>query len=239
MWIIAVWIAVAVGILVRWKRSGTEFIPSMGLGAIGLYARVWHGMRRTGQLSRDQAGPAIIIANHTSSADAGLLSACCNRPLSFLMGAEYYKIPLLNRLLRYMQCVPVSRNGRDAAAVRQALKLLENQHVVCLFPEGGLSGAGRSRGRRGKCGAAYLALKTRAPVIPVLISGGPRTCDLARAWLWPSRVQVTIGDAVNLDTYYGKPVDRKLLDEVTRLLMARIAALENGSLIPSPTEGKP
>ena len=72
-------------------------------------------------------------------------------------------------------------------------------------------------------------LKSRAPVIPAFIDGGPRSQDLLRDWLWPAcGVRVVFGPAIDLSAYYGRPVERDLLNEVTALLMQRILELEPG-----------
>ena len=125
-----------------------------------------------------------------------------------------------------MGCVPVSRNGRDAVAARTAIRRLQEGRVICIFPEGGLSNAGRPRLRPGKAGAALIALRSQAPVFPALISGGPQTSSLKGAWLRPSRVRVRFGRAIDLSVYQGRPLDRRLLEEVTRVLMGRIADLQ-------------
>src|SRR6202022_2482438 len=130
-------------------------------------------------------GPAILVANHTCSADPAFLTAGCRRVLSFMIAREDYNIRLLRPLLDYIGCVPVARNGRDAAGVRNALRRLDRGCVLCIFPEGGLSNAGRKRVRSGKAGVALLALRSRAPVFPALISGGPQTSSIPRAWLLP------------------------------------------------------
>ena len=77
-----------------------------------------------------------------------------------------------------------------------------------------------------KSGAALLALRSRAPVYPAYIAGGPRSERLLRDWLWPSRgVAVIFGPPVELSAYYGQPINRSLLKDVTALLMRRIAEL--------------
>jgi len=121
----------------------------------------------------------------------------------------------------------VARDGRDAGAVRAALRRLESKQAITLFPEGGLSQAGRSRWRRARGGAAFLALRSQAPVYPALILGGPQTNRLLRAWLLPSRtpMRVIFGPPVDLMRYYDRPIDRRLIEEVTSVLMESIAAL--------------
>jgi 1-acyl-sn-glycerol-3-phosphate acyltransferase len=125
-----------------------------------------------------------------------------------------------------MGCVPVIRRARDIRAVRTALRRLAEGRIVCLFPEGTLSGAGRGRLRPGKCGAALLALRSRVPVYPAFIAGGPQHSNVPRAWLLPSRARVTLGRPVDLSPYFGRRIDRRLLEEVAALLMREIAALD-------------
>src|SRR5262249_55830587 len=89
-------------------------------------------------------------------------------------------------------------------------------------------GVAKGRLRAGKHGAALLALRMRAPVYPAYIAGGPRTEDLLLAWLWPppGRVRVYFGPPVDLSAYHGRPRTRRLLEEVTSLLMRSIQALQ-------------
>jgi 1-acyl-sn-glycerol-3-phosphate acyltransferase len=224
MWALAMMLAAAVVLLFRWRRSGLSAVNYFGLGTFQVYSRLWHGLRTSGLAP--VRGPAIIVANHTCSADAAFLSCSFQDPPSFLVAREYYKIPGVGNLFAYIQCVPVQRNGRDVQAIRLGLRRLSESRILCIFPEGGLSNAGRRRPRRGKAGAALLALRSRAPVYPVRISGGPQTHRILRAWVRPTRARVTFGPAVDLSAYYGRPINRRLLEEVRDLLMKRVAELE-------------
>src|SRR5262249_49007602 len=148
------------------------------------------------------------------------------RPLSFLIAREYYDgISSMRRLFDYIGCVPVRRDNRDVMAARLALRRLGEGRIVCVFPEGGLSGAGRCSLRPGKGGAACLALRSGAAVFPAFIGGGPQTTKVFRVWLSPPRVRVTFGPAVDLSAYQGRRINQALLEEVTSLLMSQIEAL--------------
>jgi 1-acyl-sn-glycerol-3-phosphate acyltransferase len=219
---------VAGAVLGRWRRSGQPLWPFLGSGLVHIYARLWHGWTSNRPAPLPPEGPAILVANHTCSADPAFLAVGSRRLLSFLIAKEYYKIPLLKPLFDYLHCVPVTRNGEDTAAVRLALRRLSEQRVVCIFPEGGLSNAGRPRPRRGKNGVALLALRSRAPVYPALILRGPQTHKVLRSWMGPSRVRVVFGQAVDLSAYYDRPINRQVLEEVTRFLMDRIHSLRLG-----------
>ena len=219
------YLLIAAVILVRWRRSGRSFGGFIGLGTVRLYARLWHGCLINAPVAVPATGPAILVANHTSSSDGTFLQVGSVRGLTFLFAREYYDgLPLLRWVWHSTGCVPVTRGVCDIRAVRQALRRLEEGRVVVVFPEGNLSGAGSGRLRTAKGGAALLALRTRAPVFPVFVSGGPQGPDVGRAWFWPSRVRVTYGPVLDLSPYYDRPINRRLLEEVTAFLMAAIAA---------------
>jgi 1-acyl-sn-glycerol-3-phosphate acyltransferase len=192
MWAWALCLAAAV--LVRGLRSGRRLVDFLGLCLVSAYARLWHGWRSTGRPPWPLQGPAILVANHPSSADPAFVQAAFPRPIGFVIGCEYDRIAALTLVFDHIHCVPVRR---DVAGLRIALRRLSQGHILCIFPEGGLSNAGRSRLRAGKAGVALLALRSRVPVYPVLIQGGPQTWRILRAWLRPSRVRVTFGSEVN------------------------------------------
>src|SRR5438067_4925558 len=142
MWALILAGIVAAVTLARAWCSGQRLIDYLGIGLVYLYARLWHRWSSDRLAPLAPKGPAILVSNHTCSADPSFLTAGCGRVLSFLIAREYYDIPFLRRLLDYMGCVPVVRAGCDVAAVRTALRRLEEGRVVCVFPEGGLGNAG-------------------------------------------------------------------------------------------------
>src|SRR5262249_26860142 len=142
-----------------------------------LFARLWHRCSSNGPPPLPATGPALVVANHPSHPDPAFLLSACARPLRFLHARENFDVFLLRRLFRWARCIPVGRKGRDVSAVRQALQLLREGAAVCVFPEGDLSGepGASADDAAGKTGAAFLALKSRAPVYPAHIDGGPRS----------------------------------------------------------------
>lgn len=226
MWAVAVCALVAVLVLVQWWRSGQVLVHFLGLAVVRMYARLWHGLIWKGEVPVPLKGPALLIANHTCSADPAFLQAGIRRPLSFLIAREYYEnLSWVRRLFDYLGSVPVNRKACDVGALRLGLRRLSEGRLLCLFPEGGMHAAGTGRLRRGKGGAAWLALRSRTPIYPAFISRGHQHTNVARAWLLPSRTGITYGPAIDLSAYYDQPLTRPLLEEVTALLMRRLGEL--------------
>ncbi len=190
------------------------------------FTRWWHHCTTNSKRPVPLAGPLIVVANHPSVADPAFLVATTGRPLVFLHARESFDTFVITRLFRRAGSIPVSRDGHDAPAVRTALRRLAEGKAIAIFPEGEVSRVARVRGLQLKRGAALLALRSRAPVVPVHIAGSREDPNVVRAWLWPSPdVRVTYGPPIDLSDYYDRPITRELLGEVTEILMERVTML--------------
>jgi 1-acyl-sn-glycerol-3-phosphate acyltransferase len=112
-------------------------------------------------------GPVIIAANHIGWLDGPLLALLPPRPVHVLTKHEMYA-GLLGRFLRAVGQVPVERHTIDVEAVRRSVAVLRAGRAVGVFPE-----ANRGDGTltTAQPGAAYLALVTGAPVVPLAFLG--------------------------------------------------------------------
>jgi 1-acyl-sn-glycerol-3-phosphate acyltransferase len=228
MWALLVVSLALVAVLVRSLRARESWPVQFALAIARQYSILWHRWRSHGKIPLPATGPAIVVSNHTCSADPMFLLAGSDRMISFLVAREHYHLNApIHWLLRAMSSVPVARDGQDAGAVRCSLRRLAEGRVIGIFPEGNLSGVARNRIRPGKAGAALIALRSRVPVYPAYIAGGPRTRKLLSAWLRPSKVPVRVvfGPPVDLSAYYGRPINRRLLEEVMAFLMEHVKAL--------------
>lgn len=113
------------------------------------------------------AGGVILAANHVGVVDGPLLAIFSPRPVHALTKREMF-IGGLGGFLRAAGQVPVDRFHADPGAVRSCLRVLRDGGVVGIFPEGS---RGDGELRRFHHGAAYLALVTGAPVVPVALVG--------------------------------------------------------------------
>lgn len=239
MWALACVFIVVFGVLHGWIRSEMPWMQFLILRGGFFYCRLWH--RWSGRRAPfPRQGPAIVVANHTCSADPTFLLAACDRTLAFLVSREhFFTLPWFCRaILLYCRCVPVTRSGPDPGALRRGLRRLAEGDIVCLFPEGNLSGVARKRLRMPKPGAALLALVSRAPVYPVYIAGGPRTDRLLESWLLPTTrsVRVHFGPPIDLSAYYDRPRTRPVIEEVARVIMKKVEELARKSTDTGRTE---
>ncbi|MEW6521992.1 MAG: lysophospholipid acyltransferase family protein [Bacillota bacterium] len=119
-----------------------------------------------------EGGPVVLCANHIAWWDPPLVGVAARRKVSFMAKEELFANQLVARVLRSVGAFPVKRGVPDRNAIRHALALLERGEVVGMFPEGTRSKSGELQ--KGLHGAALLALKSGAWVVPAGISGAYR-----------------------------------------------------------------
>ena len=112
-------------------------------------------------------GAAILAANHIGVLDGPVLVALTHR-LTFALAKHELFTGLLGRFLAHVGQVSLNRREIDTAAITRAIQILRAGDVLAVFPEGSRTG-GEVTYARG--GAAYLAMVTGAPVVPVAILG--------------------------------------------------------------------
>lgn len=186
-----------------------------------LYSIVWpffnlvHPCRAVGRANIPE-GAALVCANHTALNDPlyAVFAFRCKHQLRPMAKAEFMSVPVLGWLLKRAGVFAVERGKSDIGAIKTAMKLLKSGEKVLLFPEG----TRRKDGQSGdaKTGAAMLAVRTGAPIVPVYIPPKKK---------WFRRTAVVIGEA-----YYPQVEGTKGTAEEYRAiaddLMARICALE-------------
>jgi 1-acyl-sn-glycerol-3-phosphate acyltransferase len=114
-----------------------------------------------------RSGPAIVAANHTGVMDGPLMAIFSPRPVHALTKVEMFQ-GKTGLALHAAGQVPLDRLHTDVRAIRICLRVLEDGGVVGIFPEGN-RGAGDLTRFHG--GAAYLALVSGAPIVPLMMFG--------------------------------------------------------------------
>jgi 1-acyl-sn-glycerol-3-phosphate acyltransferase len=112
-------------------------------------------------------GPVIVAANHTGVIDGPLLAIFGPRPVHALTKEEMFR-SRVGHLLRVTGQVELDRFATDLRAIRTCLHVLENGGAVGIFPEGNRGAGDLTRFQNG---AAYLALVSGAPIVPLMMFG--------------------------------------------------------------------
>lgn len=160
-------------------------------------------------------GAAIIISNHFSLSDPIRLALVVPRPVHFMAKQELFSTRLKRFFLGQLLAFPVYRKQADILSLKQAMTVLEKKHIFGIFPEGRRSITGELDSF--EKGAAFLALRCSAPIIPVYADPN---------WKKRRRVRMIVGEPLDAkqisETYSGRGVDA-----VTEAIRDRMQLLKN------------
>lgn len=151
------------------REVGQLYSTAMAV-ARPLFSALWR-IRAVGVDNVPDSGPAILAPNHTSVIDSFFLPIALPRRITFVGKAEYLDDWRTRYLFPALGMIPIDRSGGDAArrALDAAAGLLENGELFGIYPEGTRARDGFLH--KGHTGAARLACRTGAPIVPVGILG--------------------------------------------------------------------
>ena len=217
-------------------RAPRTRLLSAGRPVAQALLRAWYSLELHGVERVPRTGPVVMAANHVGWIDGPLLAICSPRPVHALTKQEMFSHGLGGFLAASGQ-IPLDRFHVDVAAIRIALRTLKEGRAVGVFPEG-TRGAGDMSSPR--AGAAYLALVTGAPVVPVSFLG-TRMPGGSDGSIPPrgSRIAMTFGDPVHLGQRPW-PRTQQQVDESAQAVTAailqtiRVAEQKTGMTLPGP-----
>jgi 1-acyl-sn-glycerol-3-phosphate acyltransferase len=183
---------------------------------------------------------AVYAVNHASNVEPPILFDALSPlfpRLRVLYKAELRKLPVLVRAFDLAGFVPLERGNREQSlpAIERAAEALRAGNSFLIFPEG-------TRSRSGallpfKKGGFIMALKARAPVVPVAIKGARDAMRKGSPWIRPVTVQVSFGAPV--ETAGLTLDDRDALVERVRRAVASLLEHPASAAEQPPAEGRP
>ncbi|MNQ97266.1 Bifunctional protein Aas [compost metagenome] len=135
-----------------------------------------HTIYRLRRINADripEQGPAVLVCNHVSFADAVVLMAASPRPVRFVMDHRIFKVPLLSWFFRQAKAIPIAPAHEDPKMLQRAYDAvaaaLEDGDLVCIFPEGKITATGEINPFKG--GVQQIIRRTPVPVVPMALRG--------------------------------------------------------------------
>ena len=113
-------------------------------------------------------GPLIIVSNHQSNMDPPILAASIPRKITFMAKRGLFRNPAASQFFKAYGAFPLNESGNDLGAIQRSVRMLDRDAAIGIFPEGTRSPGGM---RRAIPGIAVIALRSRAPILPVGIVG--------------------------------------------------------------------
>ena len=188
-------------VTVKANKKGQHNIPFMNFMRIFFFPLYWclrpyklYGNKKVAD------GAFVYVCNHYSMFDAVYPASTTWEGIHFVTKREAFDYPVAGSALRAIKALSVNRDGTDLRAMLDCFKVLRNNEKVCIFPEGTRNKTNSDDFLEFHHGAAAMAIKTKVPVIPMVLYKKPRLFRMTH---------VIVGEPFELSEYY----DRKLSDE--------------------------
>lgn len=165
-------------------------------------------------LPKDTA--AIICPNHVHALDSAVIISMNKRKINTLAKEELFKNGFIRWIANLFGIYPVKPDKKSMESIKISLKLLKNNELLMIFPEGTRNGM--AKGVKPKDGSVKLAIKANVPIIPVGVQGNFK---LFR------KVKVNIGKPIYFGKYKEEINNKEVLDKLTEDLMKTIVKLRD------------
>lgn len=166
--------------------------------------------------------PYVVVSNHQSLADIPLIS---NLPweMKWMGKAELFAIPVIGWMMQLAGDIAVNRQSArsGALALIKAQRYLEQKCSVIIFPEGTRTLDGRVR--QFSDGAFHLAIRAKAPILPLVIEGS-RDCIPKNSWQFGKPSEIFLKVLPPVETSSMSIEDVPALRETVRSMMVNQVA---------------
>ena len=188
------------------------FVKSVAFLVFSLLFRV----ELKGRENIPQKGAAILCSNHLGELDMFFIGYRIKRLVHWMAKEELFKVPVIGFILRRVGAFPIKRGKGDIDSIKTAIRLLEEGHIVGIYPEGTRTRGRAEKKANVKRGAVLLALKVNVPVLPVAVETSYKPF---------SKVKVVFGKPYELDLDREKKYTNEEMLEITKGIMSKVYAL--------------
>ncbi len=183
---------------------------------LGFFLKLFYRFKITGLENIPMNDRLVICANHRSNWDPVLISIAFPRQVHWMAKKELFKNKFLSFLIYKLESFPVDRQDTDIAAIKNALRVLKNEKVLGIFPEG--TRVDSVDLNNAKAGTALLAIKAQSKILPIYIGSTYKLFG---------KVNINIGKPIDLSDNYNKKLNNEEYLNISKNILESIYALEN------------
>ena len=165
-------------------------------------------------------GRYIVCANHVSATDPIVICyAFKKHQVHYMAKKELFKIPVLSTLIRMLGAFPIDRSGSDVGAIKTAVSIVDGGKCLGIFPQGHRYPGEDPRKTATKNGAALVAARTSADVVPVYLWRRNNDMKLFE------RTYVIIGEKIPFEEFAYDKDETGAYSKMTEKIFDRICTL--------------
>lgn len=202
------------------KKGGTSaayrVVYALLSGIVGLVLHI----KVVGKENEPAEGGYVVCANHISASDpVSLCYAFKKNQVHFMAKKELFKIPLFSSFIRMLGAFPVDRSGNDVGAIKTAISLVGSGSNLGIFPQGHRYPGEDPRSTKVKNGAAMIAVKNKADIVPVYLWTKNKKKTLF------GRVYVVIGEKIPFESLGYNEEASGEYGRISGIIFDRVCAL--------------
>ncbi len=153
-------------------------------------------------------GKAIIVANHQNLADPIMIGVISVRPIHFMAKQDLFKNKIVALAMKSFLAFPVNRKNADLKSIKKAKEVLDSGKIFGIFPEGKRSAT--TYMDEFEKGAAFLAARSLAPIIPIYIS--PES-------FFNHKVKINVGKHIDIEEMSKNLPKSELVDAINERIL--------------------
>ncbi len=180
-----------------------------------LIFKMFYKLEVTGLENIPKDGRVVICSNHVGVLDPLLVGAVIPRKLNYMAKKELFDNKFIGYWITKLGVFPVDRDATGLGAIKKAIKLLKEDEVFAIFPQGR-----RIQGEdeeSAKPGTAMIAIKGRSSIIPIHID---TQYELFK------KIKINIGSPINFEEYFDKKITTEKYEELSRAVLKEIYKLK-------------
>jgi 1-acyl-sn-glycerol-3-phosphate acyltransferase len=172
------------------SRAFYQFGRGLSVGFCRLYMRLSvEGLEHV-----PSEGPFLLAPVHRSNMDILIVAAVTRRRMRYMGKDSLWKLKPVAAVLSALGGFPVSRDIADREALDRCMEVLRGGEPLVLFPEGERKSGPLVQPL--KDGAAYIAMRTNVPIVPVGIGGSERVMPKGKKMIYPRKVHLVVGPRI-------------------------------------------
>lgn len=157
----------------------------------------------------------IICSNHMNVLDPIIVGIIFPRQIFFMAKKELFENSFVRAFVTKLGTFPVDRKETDITAIKTALKILKNNGVLGIFPEG--TRVKKFDLENAKAGTAMISIKSKSRILPMYVEGNYKLF---------SKINVYIGEPISFDEYYGQKLDSNMYEALSKEVLKKIYSIK-------------
>lgn len=163
------------------------------------------------------SGGLIVCGNHISMIDPVILAISTKRSIHYMAKKELFENKFWSFIFRNLGAFPVDRQGVSLSAIKSSLKVLNNDGVLGIYPEGTRVKKGYDESNA-KAGIALIANKAKVKILPVYVEG---------PYKFRGKINFYIGKEKDYFENYSGKMDTEKYTEIGKEILKDIYSLKS------------